>query len=309
MQDHAPNEVENPREQPSPNRYGLTRHDIAEVPVFDESKPRLGRRESEPHSAEVSYLYDILTTNFPESKTTWDLHHYFSVDIEGEDIPEECDIQFDISYFHNFQIPVDLPSYNASEHGFRVPDMVVNVLSRSTWRKDFSDNMETCKLLKIPLYIVFTPYHVAKWQYRAPFLRAYYFDVRGEYTPHDLRVTLLEEGGTINPDGYEDKIIDTSELVPFRVALMKKKRKYKGGLPEYRVVLIDPKEPRLLVSSLEKAKEQAKQEKERAEQEKERAEQEKERAEQEKERADREKARAENAEALLIKYKDKFGNI
>ena len=36
--------------------------------LFDPNKPRLGRRESEPHSLEVTYIHDVLTTNFPEGR-------------------------------------------------------------------------------------------------------------------------------------------------------------------------------------------------------------------------------------------------
>ncbi|MHA1733082.1 MAG: hypothetical protein ACTSU5_14135 [Promethearchaeota archaeon] len=35
---------------------------------FDPSQPRLGRRESEPHSDEVVRLHDLLTTNYPRSR-------------------------------------------------------------------------------------------------------------------------------------------------------------------------------------------------------------------------------------------------
>ena len=59
---------------------------------------RLGRRESEPHSAEVSYLFEVLSTNYPSHRTLWDLHHYFGND------REQFDIQFDISLFLNFSI-------------------------------------------------------------------------------------------------------------------------------------------------------------------------------------------------------------
>ena len=70
-----------------------TRHQASDPDPFDQSQPRIGRRESEPHSFEVSNLHDILTSNFPEHHALWDLHHYFK--LEGEEI----DIQFDISFF------------------------------------------------------------------------------------------------------------------------------------------------------------------------------------------------------------------
>jgi len=58
-------------------------------------KPRLGRRESEPQSEDITYLYDVLMTNFPNSRALWDLHHYFLIN------GNEIDLQFDISFFIN----------------------------------------------------------------------------------------------------------------------------------------------------------------------------------------------------------------
>ena len=69
-----------------------TRHSKLSHSDLDFEGPRLGRRESEPHSQEIMYLYDVLSTNFPESRTLWDLHHYFAVN------GTEFDIQFDISF-------------------------------------------------------------------------------------------------------------------------------------------------------------------------------------------------------------------
>ena len=95
MQDHSNKESEEPHEE---KPFVSTRHRDAEPDTFDPNVPRLGRRESEPHSAEVTYLHDVLTTNFPEHRTMWDLHHYFKK--EGA----EFDIQFDISFFKNLII-------------------------------------------------------------------------------------------------------------------------------------------------------------------------------------------------------------
>ncbi|MHA1765802.1 MAG: hypothetical protein ACTSVK_06020, partial [Promethearchaeota archaeon] len=59
--------------------FQSTRVRDATPDLFDPKRPRLGRRESEPHSAEVSYLYDVLRTNFPDDRVMWDLHHYFQI--------------------------------------------------------------------------------------------------------------------------------------------------------------------------------------------------------------------------------------
>ncbi len=104
---------------------------------YDPLVPRLGRRESEPHAAEVSYLYDVLSTNFPDDRATWDLHHYFT--FEGEEI----DIQFDISFFRGFKVPYPISSYRASEYQNRVPTLAINVLSKSTWRVDLSVTLDS----------------------------------------------------------------------------------------------------------------------------------------------------------------------
>ncbi|NMC08243.1 MAG: hypothetical protein GYA24_23760, partial [Candidatus Lokiarchaeota archaeon] len=63
-----------------------TRVRSAEPDTFDQSQPRIGRRESEPHSAEISYLHDVLTVNFPQHHAIWDLHHYFTLENEEIDV-------------------------------------------------------------------------------------------------------------------------------------------------------------------------------------------------------------------------------
>ena len=55
-----------------------------DLPDKSEKEPlRLGRRESEPHSFEVTYIFNVLWKNFPESRTFWDLHHYFKWGIKN----------------------------------------------------------------------------------------------------------------------------------------------------------------------------------------------------------------------------------
>ncbi len=98
---------------------------------------RLGRRESEPHSYEVGYMHDVLKTNFPQHRCLLDLHHYFV--LEGEKV----NIQFDISLFLNFELPEAMPSYKAQKYGNRLPDLAINVLSKSTWKNDLSEIQES----------------------------------------------------------------------------------------------------------------------------------------------------------------------
>ena len=71
---------------PGPD-FHSTRHDVEEEEdPWLTNPPRLGRRESEPHSFEITRIYDILATNFKDDRTIWDLHHYFEKD--GEKLSE-----------------------------------------------------------------------------------------------------------------------------------------------------------------------------------------------------------------------------
>ena len=134
---------------------------------LDQSQPRIGRRESEPHSIEITYIWDVLKTNFPSDRTLWDLNHYFIVN------EKEINLRLDISFFRDLSIPYTLSSYNASDYENRIPDLAINILSKSTWSFDLSENVDLCRMVQIPLYIIFAPYHVASETYKPPFLRVY----------------------------------------------------------------------------------------------------------------------------------------
>ncbi|MHA1758256.1 MAG: Uma2 family endonuclease [Promethearchaeota archaeon] len=231
-------------------KRGSTRIANAPPDLFDPNKPRLGRRESEPHSREVTYMYDVLSQNFPESRALWDLHHYF-IGNKGAIKGKKIDIQFDVSFFKDFKIPYTLSSYDAQEFNGRIPDMAINVLSKSTWKTDLSENVDICKDLEIPVYIVFSPYKVTSKIYHPPFLRAYILKDDGLYQQKELRTITLEEGGNIN----EENIIDVSDILPFRIGLMQLKQKHKGDLPLYRLVFIHPSELKILPSSEDKLRE------------------------------------------------------
>ncbi|MHA1680091.1 MAG: hypothetical protein ACTSUE_03720 [Promethearchaeota archaeon] len=266
-----------------------TRHRTVKQPDFDPDAPRLGRRESEPHSEEITYLIDVLRTNFPDDRSFWDLHHYMSPE-PGEDY----DLCFDISFFKDFQVKDMMRSYKATEFKNRVPTMVINILSTSTWAVDLSDHMDACRLLHIPLYIVFPPYHVASKRYMPPFLRVYLLEEDGTYKIHELKQYIAsEDENTLVLDGEKCKdrafIIDTSPVVPFRLGLMERNKKVRGDTNlACRLILVHQTEPRILPTRVEIVKKQAEQEKQRAEQ---------------------EKQRADDLEARLKKFKDKFGNV
>ncbi|MHA1370170.1 MAG: hypothetical protein ACTSRA_10700, partial [Promethearchaeota archaeon] len=53
--------------------FTSTRHAIHGEDEGEVTKPapRLGRRESEPHSAEINYMHDVFTTNYPGGRVLW----------------------------------------------------------------------------------------------------------------------------------------------------------------------------------------------------------------------------------------------
>ena len=241
MQDHSNAPIKE-RGHNTKRRFISTRHRDAEPDTYDPNQPRLGRRESEPHSAEITYLYDVLTTNFPDDRTMWDLHHYFKIN------GEEFDIQFDISYFKDLNIPYTLSSYHAEKFDNRVPTAAINILSPSTWRSDLAEKLDYCRILEIPLYIVFPSYHVAKKIYKPPFIRAYVLKKNGEYKIHELREITVDP----SEDWNSDAIIDVSSIVPFRIGLQKREKKHQGDEPLYRLILINSDEDVVLLTENEK---------------------------------------------------------
>ncbi|MGV9173415.1 MAG: hypothetical protein ACOC35_12760 [Promethearchaeia archaeon] len=252
MQDHSNPSIKE-RGQNTKKPFVSTRHRDAEPDNYDPNQPRLGRRESEPHSAEITYLYDVLTTNFPSDRTMWDLHHYFKK--EGE----KFDIQFDISYFKNLKIPYTLSSYDAEKFDGRVPTAAINILSPSTWRSDLAEKLDYCRILEIPLYIVFPSYHVATNLYKPPFVRAYVLKKNGEYKIHELREVTVDSSGEWNPDA----IIDVSSAVPFRIGLQQREKKHQGDETLYRLILIDSDEDVTLLTEIDKKNQKLKEQDEK----------------------------------------------
>ncbi|TFF93121.1 MAG: Uma2 family endonuclease, partial [Promethearchaeota archaeon] len=241
MQDRSEDPIRKP---PKKDQFVSTRHRDAEPDTFDPKQPRLGRRESEPHSAEITYLYSVLTANFPDDRTIWDLHHYFKKN------HMEIDIQFDVSYFKDLNIPYTLSSYRASEFNNRIPDMAVNILSQSTWRSDLAEKVDLCRFLEIPVYIVFPSYHVANEIYKPPFLRAYILQDDGRYEIKELRKAINESESQEKLDF--NATIDVNEILPFRIGLRKRTQKHQGEEPLYRLVLVEPDDDIILLTKSEK---------------------------------------------------------
>ncbi len=250
---------------------------------------RLGRRESEPHSAEVTYLFDVLSSNFPQHRTMWDLHHYFVIG------GEKVDLQFDISFFLDFSIPEDLPSYKASDFNNRIPDLVINVLSKSTWQKDLSEIQEICRGLKVPIYVLLLSYPIAPKVFPSPFLRVYILNDENIYIPCEINKFMIENQKTTDNEAQ----IKLPEKYPFNLALEKLERTYYGRKTRSRLILIDKKKKHKILSKAEREKQRADEEKQRADEEKQRADKEKQRADEEKQRADKERERAEKLERDL----------
>ena len=230
-------------DEPLDNKRGTRIYNV-EPDQFDPTMPRLGKRESEPHSAEVTYIFDVLQTNFPDSRVTWDLHHYFVMNTE------EIDIQFDISFFKDWTMPEALSSYKAKDFDNRIPMLAVNVLSKSTWKSDLSENVDLCKILGIPVYAVFSPFFVTSTVYRPPFLRVYILGEDGGYRQLELRKITLVEGGEMDPDA----VIAVGEFLPFRFGLMELTRKHVEGMPLFRLILIAPDELQILPTERDQLK-------------------------------------------------------
>ena len=180
----------------------------------------------------VSFIHDVLTENFPEDRTFWDLHHYFQID------DSELDIQFDVSYFRNFPDQKTYSSYKASEHNNRIPDFTVNVLSTRTGQRDLSDIPARCEMVKIPYYVVFAPYKVATQPFHPPFLRAYIWEETA-YIYKDCRVIAKIEGNEeINPEG-----LMTLTNLPFRFGLEQCLRLHSDNQKLYRLIFVHLEEP------------------------------------------------------------------
>ncbi len=228
-------------------------------------QPRLGRRESEPHSIELTYIYDVLKTNFPNDRPMWDLHHYFLID------GEKVDLQFDVSFFKGLSIPYDLPSYQAERFEGRIPDLALNILSKSTYNNDIGLIAEQCRILGIPVYVVFNPHLPAPKTLRAPYLKVHVLQPDGTYHAPVLKEHCMQEG--------EEKVdlSKTIEVPPLGITfgMMKLSRSYDGTHPRYRLILIDTATGERLLSAEELALKRAEEERKRAEEERKRAEEEK----------------------------------
>ena len=230
-----------------------TRHRDAVSPPNIEDTPRVGRRESEPHSIEINYLYDVLKTNFQNDRVMWDLNHYFDSEFG------EINIQYDVSFFKNTKIPETLSSYDAKKYNNRPPDFAINILSKHTWKNDIGINYDKSRMIKTPVYLIFPSYHVTSKYYKPPFMRIYLLQENEEYKMIELReIAFIEDGEGKIIEKNTDAIVDISHRLPFRLALLKRKQKHDGGLPLFRIVLIKLKSFEIFQTTAELERERTK---------------------------------------------------
>ncbi len=187
--------------------------------------------------------------------------------------------------------------------------MVINILSKSTYKADLSENVDICRNLKIPVYILFSPYKTTSKIYHPPFLRANILQENGSYIQKELHNTTLKEEEKIE----KDNIIKINHDLPFRVGLMQIKEKHEGDQPRFRLIFIDKSENKILPTARQLAKEKyeksVREVKMEAEEAKKEAEEAKKEAEEAKKEATKSEERADNLLAKLKQYKDRFGEL
>jgi Uma2 family endonuclease len=170
----------------------------------------------------------------------------------------------------------DRSSYKIWEEG-KAPDMVIEIISESTWKKDLN-NVSLYRRLGVKEYFLFDPLD----KYLDPVLRGYRLDKIGRY--QRTRVAKLP-GGILKTDSLQLGLELRAESGRLRL--------YDPKLREYLFSHGEEKQGRL-------------QEKQWRLREKARAEKEKARAEKEKARAEKEKARAEKAEEEIRRLTEKL---
>ncbi|MHA1341368.1 MAG: hypothetical protein ACTSRZ_16905 [Promethearchaeota archaeon] len=204
---------------------------------------------------EITWIYDILKTNFKNDRTTWDLHHYFTL---GD---KKIDIQFDVSYFKNLKIDYTLTSYRAEKYNNRIPDLAINILSKNTYLKDFSIHLEQIELLKIPVYIIFSSFNFNIDLYKPPFLRAYILEESGEYKIRTLKEVSIDENGNL----IKKNLIDLRPHLSFMVGVKRSDMEHETNTYNYDMILLDAETLKPYKTSLEIQREKWEQERKKRE--------------------------------------------
>lgn len=213
---------------------------------FEDQPQRNGRRESEPHSFEVTYLFKITYFHFPESRIITDLHHFFRLN------GKVLDLLFDVTYYPGLKIPHWLEEFDSAKYGNRVPEMVINVLSMRTWKKDCTETVKKCHALRIPIYMYFTPYDVAPDLHQPPYLKVYMLDENMDYKAFTIKEYAAKEGEA----GFDlEKMVSLAPRLYLAVGLELLERKMKGGTDRCRLFFVDLTENVRLKTELEMLKE------------------------------------------------------
>ncbi|MHA1819170.1 MAG: hypothetical protein ACTSVC_01770, partial [Promethearchaeota archaeon] len=175
----------------------------------------------------------------------------------------------DISFFEDFKLDYLLYNYKSSEHNNRIPLVIINLMSRSTWRKDIGFVVDKCRSIKVPFYIIFSMYKLKVDDYDPPFLRIYEYNASiDNYRIYEIRDYAKEEGKLEINEDY----LYSHKSLPFRVGL----EKLKIGTPDTknlaRLLLVKKEKLEELITPTELEKKRAEEAEKRAEEQRKRAE-------------------------------------
>jgi len=254
-----------------PNTIEMSLEEIEYLNSIKERIPRLGRRDSLPHTNQIEYIGSVLKANFPNDTVLTDLWHYFQV---GNYIEKFVP---DIAFYKDFKLDNLIKSYKSIEHNNKIPLVVINMMSHSTWKNDVSEIVQKCLRVGIAFYIIYTMYSIDVEENNPPFLRIYeYNEERGEYDITEIREYAKYEE---SEDIYE-KALYSNDKLPFRIGLEKTLGKSDGERVS-RLLIVDKKELKKLLSKDEIETNKAKEA----------------------------EYKVIKLEELLNKYRQKFGNI
>ena len=282
-----------------PNTIEMSLEEIEYLNSIKERIPRLGRRDSLPHTNQIEYIGSVLKANFPNDTVLTDLWHYFQV---GNYIEKFVP---DIAFYKDFKLDNLIKSYKSIEHNNKIPLVVINMMSHSTWKNDVSEIVQKCLRVGIAFYIIYTMYSIDVEENNPPFLRIYeYNEERGEYDITEIREYAKYE----EKEEIDESKIYSNERLPFRVGLEKTLGKSDGERVS-RLLIIDKKELKKLLSMEEIEIKKAKEAEYKAEEERKKVEEERKKAEEERKKREEAENQIKKMEEILNKYRQKFGNI
>jgi Uma2 family endonuclease len=174
----------------------------------------------------------------------------------------------------------------------KAPDVVIELLSESTAQFDKQEKKTIYQdRLRVPEYFWFDPFNredLAGFSLRDGVYEPIQADTPGKLISRQLNLALVVWAGSFKG----------VEAIWLRWATL-----------EGELLPTEPERAEQERQRAEQERQRAEQERQRAEQERQRAEQECQRAEQERQRAEQEKRRAQDLEALLNRYRERFGDL